>query len=45
MACPAADGAQVPPVDSISVAQNNTGAFLSPFDGTSRQQVLGRASQ
>ncbi|GAU38394.1 hypothetical protein TSUD_147620 [Trifolium subterraneum] len=37
MACSAADAAHIPPLDSISVAQNNTGALLSPFDGTSRQ--------
>lgn len=36
MACPAADAAEVPQVDSFSVAQNNTGALLSPFDGAIR---------
>ncbi|MCH84693.1 hypothetical protein A2U01_0005528, partial [Trifolium medium] len=33
MACSAADASHIPQLDSISVAQNNTGTLLSPFDG------------
>ncbi|PNY05009.1 hypothetical protein L195_g001445 [Trifolium pratense] len=44
MACSAADAAHIPPLDSFSVAQNNTGTFLSPFDGLPWKVKMGGKS-
>lgn len=35
-ACPAANGTEFPQLDSFSVAENNTGTKLSPFDVANR---------